>query len=350
VVTAIAACSGLLAASLAWGVFLLLTRRQRRLRERLKQVAGQVAGAGTGAGTPDGLLASSGAEVQAGSEGRSPTAQGRSAAQQTGRRRIRLPAIPVLPGALGRKYAEKARIDLMKSGVPLKPEELAGMSAVLSVLGAVAGLLSPGGALAATALGAAGLLLPGQYVGMAKRRRAAKLESQLVDALTLIANALRAGHSFMQALELVCRDMAPPLAPELARVLKEAKLGLSIDEAFGKLVSRFESRDLELVVTGVLIQRQIGGNLASVLDSIASTIEKRLKARARVRALTAQGRLSAWVVSMLPFALSGLVFGAYPEFGRIMLVNPIGIAMLAGAALLLVIGIFIIRKVVNVDV
>ena len=326
-VTAIAVCSGLLAVVLIRGLFGLLTWRQRRLRERVKQAIGQA------------------------SDGRPISGNQRVVVSPQGsKRRIRLPAIPILPGALGRKYAERVCADLMKSGIPLRPEELAGMSAVLSAVGAIAGMSSPGGSLAALALAAIGLLLPGQYVSVAKKRRASKLEAQLVDALTLIANALRAGHSFMQALELVRLDMAPPLAPELARVLKEVRLGLSIDEAFGRLVSRSESRDPELVVTGVLIQRQIGGNLASVLDSIASTIEKRLKARARVRALTAQGRLSAWVVSMLPFALSGLVFGAYPEFGRIMLVNPVGIAMLCGAAVLLVIGIFIIRKVVNVDV
>ena len=341
-VTEIAVCAGVLTAAILLQLTEFLTSRQRRLRARLKLATGQASGSVPGA-FPDVTAKSS-----IGSQGGSQEAQ--NPVMAGSKRRFRLPAIPALPGSLGRKYTEKIRADLTKSGVPLKPEELAGMSVVLAACGGLAGLFSGRGPLMAAALALVGLILPRQYVNQAKKRRAAKLEAQLVDALTLIANALRAGHSFMQALELVSHDTAPPLAPELARVLREARLGLSIDEAFGKLVSRFDSRDLELVVTGVLIQRQVGGNLASVLDGIASTIEKRIKARAKVRALTAQGRLSAWVVSLLPFALSGLVFGAYPDFGRVMLVNPLGIAMLVGAAALLVMGIFIIRKVVNIDV
>jgi len=144
--------------------------------------------------------------------------------------------------------------------------------------------------------------------------------------------------------------MAAPLAPELARALKEVRLGLSLEEAFAGLVGRFESRDLELVVTGVLIQRQVGGNLAQVLDSISSTVEKRVKSRAKVRALTAQGRLSAWIVSSMPFGMGAVIFTLYPEFARPMLVNPIGVAMLAVSGAFLVVGILTIRKVVNIDV
>lgn len=329
VVLEIAICAGVLTAAVVFQLSECLTRRRRHLQARLKIAAGEVGAAGSG---PVGV------------------ADGQNPVMARAKRRIRLPSIPALGSVVGRRYMEKIRINLTKSGVPLKPEELAGMGTVFSLVGAVMGLFAGRGPLPVAAFAIAGLLLPGAYVNRAKRRRAGKLEAQLVDALTLISSSLRAGHSFMQALELASHDMAPPLAPELARVLREAKLGLSVDEAFGKLVSRFDSRDLELAITGVLIQRQVGGNLAQVLDGIAGTVEKRIKARAKVRALTAQGRLSAWVITIMPFGLAGLVFGLYPDFGRVMLVSPLGIGMLAGAGILLVVGVFVIRKVVNVDV
>ena len=325
----IAACACLLTCLILLQLGELLTRRRRRLRERLRMAASQ--------GAPGGAPGA-------------PGAPGSNPLMAVRRRRLTLPVIPGLGAVFGRRHLERIRANLAKAGIPLKPEELAGIAAVAGLLGAGTGMLSPGRMLAAIALGIAGLLLPGLWVNQAKRRRAARLEAQLVDSLTLIANSMRAGHSFMQALEVASRDMAAPLAPELARTLKETRLGLSLDEAFASLVKRFDSRDLDLVVTGVLIQRQVGGNLAQVLDNIASTVEKRIKSRAKVRALTAQGRMSAWVISALPFGLSALIFTLYPDFGRVMLVNPLGIAMLAGAAALLVAGIFVIRKMVSIDV
>lgn len=320
----ISVCAALLACLLLMQAGDLLTRRQRRLRDRLKLAVGQPAGQ-----TP-GQLAG-------------PVATQRKF-------RFRLPVIPALGSVVGGRYLGRIRVNLVKAGIPLKAEELAGIAAVAGMVGAGVGLMTKGRVLAAVLLGPVGTTLPGVWVNYVKHRRAMKLEAQLVDSLTLIANSLRAGHSFMQAIEVTSHDMGAPLAPELARVLRDTRLGVSLDEAFQGLVGRFDSRDLELAVTGVLIQRQVGGNLAQVLDTIASTIEKRIKARAKIRALTAQGRLSAWVVSIMPFAVGATIFSLYPEFGRIMLATPIGIGMLTGAGILLAIGVVVIRKVVNIDV
>jgi tight adherence protein B len=304
----------------------LLTRRQRRLQDRLRIAAG------AGPSIPSHQVAGSNPVVA------------------MPKKRLRLPSIPALGSVIGKRYMDRIRVDLTKAGIPLKPEELAGMAVVFSLVGACVGLLARRGPLPAVLLASAGGILPGLWVKEAKKKRGSKVEVQLVDSLTLIANSLRAGHSFMQALELVSRDSMPPLAPELARVIRESRLGVSVDEAFGNLVARFESRDLELAVTGVLIQRQVGGNLALVLDNIAGTIEKRLKARGKVRTLTAQGRVSAWVISIMPFAMATLVFGFYPDFGHVMLSTPLGLGMLGVAAVSLAIGIFLIRKVVSIDV
>ena len=321
----IAVFSGMLTFLIAMKLEELLTARQRRLRERLKMAAGQ------------------GAVVGAPATGANPVMNAR-------KKRLRLPSIPALGSFIGKNYMDRIKSGLAKAGIPLRPEELAGMSALLSLAGVAVGLGLRRGVFPAILCSVLGLVTPGMWVNRSKRARASKLELELVDGLTLIANSLRAGHSFMQAIELVGKDAPAPLGPELARVLRETRLGVSVDDAFAGLLSRFESRDLDLAVTGVLIQRQVGGNLAQVLDSIASTIEKRLKARGKVRTLTAQGRFSAWVISLLPFAMAGIMFTLYPGFFGIMFSTPLGIGMLAAGAVSLGIGVFVVRKVVSIDV
>jgi len=322
----IAALCSLLTVLIAFQLEDILTARQRRIKERLKMAAGQAA----------------------------PQLKDIVAAKNpvlsVKKPRFRLPSIPALGSVLGKAWMDRIKVNLTKAGIPLRPEELAGMSVTMSVTGLALGLLARKGIVLALGIAVAGALAPGLWVKWATRVRAAKLEIQLVDTLTLIANSLRAGHSFLQALELVGKDAPPPLGPELAKVLRDSRLGMSIDDAFAGLVSRFESRDLELAVTGVLIQRQVGGNLAQVLDSIASTIEKRIKARGKIRTLTAQGRVSAWVISILPFAMAGVMFGMYPDFGKVMLSTPLGIGMLAAGAVSLTLGILLVRKVVTIDV
>ncbi|MGE5580276.1 MAG: type II secretion system F family protein [Bacillota bacterium] len=322
----IATLCGLLTFLIAFQLEDILTARQRKIKERLKMTAGQAA----------------------------PQAKELSAAKNpvlpVRRTRLKLPSIPALGSVLGKAWMDRIKVNLTKAGIPLRPEELAGMSVTFGAAGLVAGLLTRNGVALPLAFAVAGAVIPSLWVRRAIRVRAAKLEIELVDALTLIANSLRAGHSFMQALELVGKDAPPPLGPELAKVLRDSRLGMSIDDAFAGLLSRFESRDLELAVTGVLIQRQVGGNLAQVLDSIASTIEKRIKARGKIRTLTAQGRLSAWVISLLPFAMAGVMFSMYPDFSSVMLKSPLGIGMLAVGAVSLTFGIILVRKVVTIDV
>ncbi len=321
--------SGLAAALFLVGVMDLLTGRRRMLKSRLK-VAIQAA-------SEDPALSS-----QTGPLPGSPLGAGK-------KKRIALPVIPRLKGLFGKRYMDKVRVNLAKAGLPLKPEEFTTMTATLVMIGVGAGMAvrKP---LLSVVFGLAAFPLQNMWVNSVKHQRSMRLERQLLDALTMLANSLRAGHSFMQALALVSRDLGPPLAPELARVLREGRMGLSVDEAFYALTDRFDSRDLELAVTGVMIQRQVGGNLAQVLSNIASTIEKRIKARGKVRALTAQGRLSAVVISGLPFGLAAFMFTFYPEFAMVMIKEPLGIAMLGFGLVSMTVGVFAIRKVVNMDV
>lgn len=256
-----------------------------------------------------------------------------------------------LPGSMmSKSLLEKLRLNLMKAGIPLKAEEIVTIAIISGILTFGLGILLFKSIILGAVLGCLGLLVPGIWVSFTKHQRTAKLEGQLLDAIIMIASSLRAGHSFLQALELVNREVPAPLSEEVGKLIRETKMGIPLEEALTNLGKRVESNDMELVITGVLIQRQVGGNLAELLDGIAKTIDRRIKTRAKIKALTAQGKLSAWIVSLLPLALAIIVFGTNPEFGRIMLQEPLGKLMLLSGVVLLVLGIFIIRKVVNVDV
>jgi tight adherence protein B len=256
-----------------------------------------------------------------------------------------------LPGmVISKKYLTKLQADLVKAGLPLKAEEMVSLTLISAVAACLLVSILWNNVFAGIGIGLLILAGSGAWIVSLKKRRVLRIEDQLLDSVVLLASSLRAGHSFLQALELVGRETRPPLSVEFDRLIKEIRLAMPLEEALVNLSQRVDSKDLEMVVTGVLIQRQVGGNLAEVLDEIAYTIDRRIKMRAKVRALTAQGRLSAWIVSLLPFALAAFIFGKNPQFGNIMLQEPIGRIMLIIGGISLLGGIMVIRKVVNVDV
>ena len=175
-----------------------------------------------------------------------------------------------------------------------------------------------------------GFLLPRRWLA---RRRASRLNAfnkQLPDTITLIANGLRAGSSFLQAIEMVVREVHPPASVEFGRVVREVNLGLAFDVALENMVRRVRSDDLELMATAINIQHQVGGNLAEILDSIAFTIRERVRIKGEIRTLTAQQRLSGYVVALMPIALMGLLFVIAPGFMQPMFENPPGHRRAAG--------------------
>lgn len=173
---------------------------------------------------------------------------------------------------------------------------------------------------------------------------------QLPDALAIIANAMRSGYSFLQAMDVVSREMPDPISKEFTLVLREARVNIPIEEALMHMVQRVNSPDLDLVVTAVLIQRQVGGNLSEVLDRIGGTVQDRIRLQGEVRTLTAQGRLSGWIVSLLPVVLGLGMQAMMPGIMAPFFQHPLGIAMLAVAVLMQGIGIFTVRKMVNMEV
>jgi tight adherence protein B len=202
-----------------------------------------------------------------------------------------------------------------------------------------------------------GFMLPRLWLGRRKSSRLKAFNKQLPDTITLIANALRAGSSFLQAIELVVRESRPPISTEFGRVIREVNLGLPFDVALENMVRRVKSEDFELMATAIAIQHQVGGNLAEILDSIAFTIRERIRIKGEIRTLTAQQRMSGYVVGGLPFFLALFIYLAAPTFFNPMFAKPpdvlgipLGIILLGIALLAMGAGFFFIRKIVDIEV
>jgi tight adherence protein B len=202
-----------------------------------------------------------------------------------------------------------------------------------------------------------GFFLPRWYVKRRQGKRINQFNKQLPDTITLIANALRAGSSFLQAIELVVREARPPIATEFGRVIREVNLGLPFEAALENLVRRVRSEDLELMVTAISIQYTVGGNLAEILDSIAYTIRERVRIKGEIRTLTAQQRMSGYVVAFLPIALVGFLFVIAPKFLDPMfdpevafMGLPAGVLLFGLGGFMMFIGFMIIRRIVDIEV
>jgi tight adherence protein B len=202
-----------------------------------------------------------------------------------------------------------------------------------------------------------GFLLPRFWLARRRNSRLGAFNKQLPDTITLIANALRAGSSFLQAIELVVRESRPPISTEFARVIREVNLGLPFEQALENMVRRVRSDDLELMATAISIQHQVGGNLAEILDSIAYTIRERVRIKGEIRTLTAQQRMSGYVVGFLPIGLAAFLFIAAPGFMEPMFANPpdvlglpAGVVIMMFGGFMMFMGFMFIRRIVDIEV
>ena len=163
---------------------------------------------------------------------------------------------------------------------------------------------------------------------LALGRRAEKLREQLPDVLTIMASSLRAGHSFLQALDTTAKEIAQPAATEFQRVVAEIRLGRSAEDALGALAERVGSADFKWAVLAVNIQREVGGNLAEILDNVADTLRERATMRRQIRVLTSEGRLSAWVLALMPFAIALYMFAVNQDYIMLLFTTKVGLMML----------------------
>jgi tight adherence protein B len=202
-----------------------------------------------------------------------------------------------------------------------------------------------------------GYWLPKFWLNRRKGKRLKAFNSLLADTIMLLANSLRSGSSFLQAVEMIVRETRPPISTEFARVIREVNLGLPLDEALANLQRRVRSDDLDLMTTAIAIHHTVGGNLAEILDSIAFTIRERLRIKGEIRTLTAQQRMSGYVVGFLPVGLVIVMSIIAPTFMAPMLQKPpellglpAGMFILAGGGIMMLIGFVLIRRIVDIEV
>jgi tight adherence protein B len=197
-------------------------------------------------------------------------------------------------------------------------------------------------------LGAAAAILPFVLLDAAKGRRVMSFNAQISDALTILANSLRSGFSFVQGMDMVRNELPDPIKKEFTRTMKEITLGTTTEEALENLAARVRSDDLGLIVTAVLIQRQVGGNLAEILDNIAATVRDRMRIKREIRTLTAQGRISGLIIGLLPLILGGFMLVISPNYLAELFSTQIGLVMLLLAVAGEFVGFLLIRKIVNI--
>ena len=277
--------------------------------------------------------------------------QDRSQKQQLTPKTVLYNCIEAIAKALGRlQHGRRIELLMQQADWPIRGTEFeailllwGGLVGLITFLVTLKGVLFIAGALA-------GILMGLALLGLRIRRRRKKFTNQLGDMLTMVANALRAGFSFMQAFELISREMDAPMAREVQLVVNEVNLGNTLESALDNMQRRVASPDFELVVTAVLIQRQVGGDLASILDTISETIAERVRMRREVMALTAQGRASGWVLAAIPVGLFIILYMMSPNYLSPLLDTEIGQMCIVGALILEVIGFFVIQRIVDINI
>ena len=204
--------------------------------------------------------------------------------------------------------------------------------------------------LIATLIGIAAAWLPMLLLFRKKHKRLTRIEEQLPDALDLMSRALRAGHALPSAIKMVGDEMTDPIASEFSIIFDEVNDGIPIGDALRNLAARVPSVDVGYFVVAVQIQRETGGNLTEILGNIAAIVRERLKLFGQIRTFSAEGRLSAWILTLLPFCLAAVINILNPGFMKVLWTDPLGPRILGLMAVLIVIGIFWMRKIIRIRV
>ncbi len=251
----------------------------------------------------------------------------------------------------GRGITENIRTQLARADVKLTVSEFMAVNLVIIILAAGgAYIISRGNAFMGLIAGAVALLVPRSYLAIQQRKRVRAFNDHLSDTINLLVNSVRAGYSVLQAMEAVAEEMAPPTSEEFHRVVREVQLGLTMEEALQNMLRRVPSDDLDLMITAMNVQREVGGNLAEVLDAISFTIRERVRILGEIRALTAQGRYAGYIVSLLPVFVSVVIFFINPEFTEQLTEKECGWILIGIAVVLEVLGYIVIQRIVNIEV
>lgn len=260
--------------------------------------------------------------------------------------------------AKGERGSKIAR-DLARADLKLRVVEFIGLKVLSAIfmafIGMYIGRASPEASIVSALVGAIlGSFIPDIYVGFRAKQRIKAFNSQLGDTITMMANALRGGYSFLQTLDMVSREAPSPISDEFSRVVQEVGLGRSTEDALINLQRRVPSEDLDLLVTAVNIQHEVGGNLAQILDTIGHTIRERVRIKGEIQTLTAQGRLSGYVITGLPIFLAVYISAVNPNYMAPMFTFGFPprawCCMPATSLVMIAIGYWAIMKIVDIEV
>ncbi len=249
-----------------------------------------------------------------------------------------------------RNFAQSLEYKMRQAGLPILGGEFVVIAAIGALfVGLIAWSITLDFRIAILAILAVPLALWGVVLFLISRR----LESftgQLGDSLITISNALRAGYSFQQAVEVISSEMEPPIGEEFSRIYHDIAMGVSLEEALETANNRIGSSDFELVVTAVLIQREVGGNLAQILDNISYTINERIRMKGEIKSLTAQGRFSAIILVILPFVAAAAMFFLNHDNFMMLFEEPLGQIAIGVSIVMEIVGYFVIMRIVDIDV
>jgi tight adherence protein B len=255
-------------------------------------------------------------------------------------------------------FGESISRELARADLKVKPGEYIAARVIVAMgVGFIFYYFKPDGGPVITSLFVAigavvGYMLPRFWVASQQRKRLIRFNDQLADMLNLIVNGLRAGYSTMQAMEAVSREMPAPISDEFRRVVQEVQLGISLEPALDNLLRRIPSEDLDLVITAINVQREVGGNLAEILDTISFTIRERVRIKGEIRVLTSQVMTSGKFLAVMPLIIIGVLWIVNRPYMMQFFSEPkiIGIVALSIAAIMVGSGYFVMMKIADIDV
>jgi tight adherence protein B len=245
--------------------------------------------------------------------------------------------------------ADNIQRQLLQADIYLTPHSFISITILLAALGFLIGWLV-GVLMWSLGLSLTLGMIPIILLRWKRNRKTLKIEQYMPDAMELLARSLRAGHTLQGTLELVSQEIPKPLGTEMRITYEEQRLGLSVSQAFRRMGERVASQDLQFFVTAVLIQSETGGNLSEILDNIGSIIRDRLKLKGKVESLTAEGRFSAFVLSLLPFVTFLAFYLVNQKYVMTLLRDPLGVRLLTGGIISIIVGIIIMKRMVTIKV
>lgn len=246
--------------------------------------------------------------------------------------------------------SSKIESELQTADIPLRVEEFITIKLISSIIAVLISFMLGIPIYLYIVMAVLGWKLPSIYVKRKRKKRIEMSAKQLPQVLETMTNALKSGFSFMQALQLVSSEIPEPLGKEFKQTIKEINLGITMEKAFDNLLVRLPNKDIEIMVTAVLIQRTTGGNLAQILETIQETITERVRMKDELRALTAQGRMSALVITLLPVALGLVLSVMNPNYFVPLFTHPLGLVLSFVGIFSGILGWVFIMKIVTIEV